>query len=319
MNRPERGLLVNTEGGGQIECDLALLSIGVRPENELAKQAGLDLGPRGHFLVDNSLRTNDPDIFAVGDAVQIWGLCHRPARGHGLGRSGQPSRPHRRRQRHWAAPPYTAGLWALPCWACSARSSPAPGRPRNSWRPTTCPTMVVYSHSPNHASYYPGSEMMAVKLIFAPGSGRVLGGQIIGPLGAERRVDVLATAVKAGLSVFDLEELDLAYAPPFGSARDPINVAGMVAANMLRGDMKAVTPLAIQDMDPEKDVLIDVRFDDEVEENGHHQGLHAHPAAPAPLASARSGQVQTLPGVLRHRPARLSGLPHHGPKRALTW
>ena len=265
------GLLVNTEGGGQIECDLALLSIGVRPENELAKQAGLDLGPRGHFLVDNSLRTNDPDIFAVGDAVQIWdyvtGLPVAMALAGPANRQGRIAADNAMgRSTVYRG---TLGTSVLGLFGQVIAST---GPSQKFLEANNVPHMVVYSHSPNHASYYPGSEMMAVKLIFAPGSGRVLGGQIIGPLGAERRVDVLATAVKAGLSVFDLEELDLAYAPPFGSARDPINVAGMVAANMLRGDMKAVTPLAIQDMDPEKDVLIDVRFDDEVEETGTIKG-----------------------------------------------
>lgn len=281
------GLLVNTEGGGQIDCDMALMSVGVRPENALAKQAGLDTAPRGHFLVDNTLRTNDPDIFAVGDAVQIWdyvtgqsiatalaGPANRQGRiaaDNAMGRSS-----------------LYRGTLGTAVVGLFGQVITSTGASQKYLEASGVPYLVSYSHSANHASYYPGAEMMAVKLLFAPGSGKVLGGQIIGSDGADRRIDVLATAIRAGMTVFDLEELDLAYAPPFGSARDPINIAGMVAANILRGDMKGVTPEAIEEMDPANDVLVDLRFDEELEELGTIKGsLHI----PLPQLRSRLGQL----------------------------
>ncbi|MEZ4548984.1 MAG: hypothetical protein R2874_00470 [Desulfobacterales bacterium] len=112
------------------------------------------------------------------------------------------------------------------------------------------PYLVSYTHSGSHASYYPGAEMMAIKLFFSPSSGKVLGAQIIGKEGVDKRIDVIATAIHGSMTVYDLEELELAYAPPYSSAKDPVNIAGFVAANILKGDVKNINWNEMIDIDP---------------------------------------------------------------------
>ena len=126
------------------------------------------------------------------------------------------------------------------------------------------PYISSHTHSGSHASYYPGAEMMAIKLIFSPSAGKTLGAQIVGVDGVDKRIDVLATAIKGGLTVYDLEELELAYAPPYGSARDPVNIIGFVASNMLRGDSKLIYWDEIETLDNSTDFLLDVRYPEEV-------------------------------------------------------
>ena len=135
--------------------------------------------------------------------------------------------------------------------------------------------MASYSHSGSHASYYPGAQMMAVKLLISPSTGKILGAQIVGGEGVDKRIDVLATAIHGSMTVFQLEELELAYAPPFSSAKDPVNIAGFVGANLLKGDARKINWNEFSALDPEKDVLIDLRNKDELEETGEIEGaLH---------------------------------------------
>jgi rhodanese-related sulfurtransferase len=139
-------------------------------------------------------------------------------------------------------------------------------------RQNNIPHIISYTHSASHASYYPGANMMAIKLIFSPSSGRILGSQIVGINGVDKRIDVLATAIRGGLTVYDLEELELAYSPPYGSAKDPINIAGYAASNILKGDSENVYPKDIEKLDPDKDVLIDLRTKKEIDESGSIPG-----------------------------------------------
>jgi rhodanese-related sulfurtransferase len=135
--------------------------------------------------------------------------------------------------------------------------------------------LVSYTHSGSHASYYPGSEMMAIKLIFSPENGKLLGAQIAGGCEVDKRIDIFATAIRGDMSVYDLEELELSYAPPFSSAKDPVNVAGFVAANILKGDIENIYPNEVDLFDSENEVLIDLRGNDEVKEYGMIKGsLH---------------------------------------------
>ncbi|MBS3731491.1 MAG: CoA-disulfide reductase, partial [Desulfobacterales bacterium] len=130
------------------------------------------------------------------------------------------------------------------------------------------PYWASYTHSGSHAGYYPGAEMIAVKLLFSPGTGQLLGAQAVGKKGVDKRIDVLATAIYAGLSVFDLEELDLCYAPPYGSAKDPVNMAGYVGANLIKGDLEKINWDAVAGLDPERTVLLDVRSRIELKTSG---------------------------------------------------
>jgi len=135
--------------------------------------------------------------------------------------------------------------------------------------------LVSYTHSDSHASYYPGSQTMAIKLIFAPNDGKLLGAQIVGGDGVDKRIDVLATAIRASMTVFDLEELELAYAPPFSSAKDPVNIAGFVAANIIKGDVENVNWNELADLSGDQFVLVDLREKKELEKAGRVEGaLH---------------------------------------------
>ena len=134
---------------------------------------------------------------------------------------------------------------------------------------------VSYTHSYSHASYYPDPKMIAFKTLFAPGNGKILGAQIVGEGGVDKRIDVMATAIRAGMTVYDLEELELAYAPPYSSAKDPVNVAGFVASNELKGDIESIQWYELDQLDPEQEVLLDLRNKDELEESGSINGaLH---------------------------------------------
>ncbi len=232
------GLRVGLSDGGTVETGLVILSVGVRPETGLAKSAGLELGGRGGIHVDDRMRTSDPDIYAVGDAVEVRDLV-----------TGNPeliplAGPANRQGRIAAENALGAdrkfkgslgtsvvrvfNLTAAQVGASAKRLARLGIEHRVSW-----------THSYSHATYYPGAQRMSIKLLFAPSDGRILGAQIVGGEGVDKRIDVLATAITAGMSVHDLTELDLAYAPPFGSAKDAVNMAGYAAQNVLEGKVDA--------------------------------------------------------------------------------
>ena len=251
-------LRVMLQSGASCEADTVILAIGVRPENELAKEAGLELGLKGAIVVNEAMQTSDPDIYAIGDAVQVtdWvsgkptviplaGPANRQGRlvaDHIVGREV------RYKGTQGTAIVKVFDL-TVACTGLNARQLDASGI---AYRSTV-------THSPSHAGYYPGSVSMTLKLLWAPEDGKLLGAQIVGVNGVDKRMDVLATALRAGMTVYDLEELELAYAPPYGSAKDPVNIAGFVAANVLRGDMKIVQWSEVEDARQRGDVILDVR------------------------------------------------------------
>lgn len=267
-------VVVNTNDGKEITCDLVILSIGIRPENKLAKEAGLDISDRGGILVDATLRTSDPDIFAVGDAVVIRDFI-----------TGQ------RTNTALAGPANKQGRIAADnamgrksIYRGSQGSSvvkvfdltvAATGASEKTLNLNGIPYKKIYTHSGSHASYYPGSGSMAIKLLFSPGSGKILGAQIVGSGGVDKRIDVLATAIRGSMTVFDLEELELAYAPPYSSAKDPVNIAGFAASNMLKGDVDTIDFSQLVDLDEERTVIIDLRNQDELDSSGYmERALH---------------------------------------------
>ena len=268
------GLIVHTEKGCRLPCDLAVLSIGVRPENRLARDAGLEIGGRGGVVVTATMQTSDPDIYAVGDAVEVMD--------HVSGfRTMTPLAGPANKQARVAADNVmgrrslfrgTLGTSVVKLFDLTVASTGANERFLTA---NKIPHMVSYTHSGSHASYYPGAEMMAIKLFFSPGSGKVLGAQIIGKEGVDKRIDVIATAIHGSMTVYHLEELELAYAPPYSSAKDPVNIAGFVAANVLKGDVRNIHWREFMDIDPETTVLIDLRNKDELKEAGAISGaLH---------------------------------------------
>jgi NADPH-dependent 2,4-dienoyl-CoA reductase/sulfur reductase-like enzyme/rhodanese-related sulfurtransferase len=269
-------ILVNTEKGIRIETDLALLSIGVKPERKLAERAGLAIGDRGGIEVDKSLRTSDPDIYAIGDAIEVKDFVSDEKRLLAL--AGPANRQGRAaadnimgRQSVFGS---VLGTNITRVFNMVAAST---GGKEDYLKQIGKPCLASFTHSYHHASYYPGAKSMAIKVLFDPEKGAILGAQIVGEEGVDKRIDVLATAIQAGMTVYDLEKLELAYAPPFGSAKDPLNIAGFVAANILKGDVEVVHWNELQALNREENVLLDVRSVEEVKQTGKiMDAVHIH-------------------------------------------
>ncbi|MEJ2650147.1 MAG: FAD-dependent oxidoreductase, partial [Sedimentisphaerales bacterium] len=238
-------LRVHLSSGDTVFCSTVILAVGVRPDSKLAKEAGLTIGSRGGIVVDEHMQTSDPDIFAVGDAVEVEDYVG------GFASLVPLAGPYRKTQGTGICKVFdlAVGMTGL-----SEKTLKRLGKPYDK----------VYVHPASHATYYPGASQISLKLIFDPENGKVLGAQATGSAGVDKRIDVLATAVRAGMTVRDLADLELAYAPPYGSAKDPINYAGFVAANVLDGHAKICH---VEDvLDPaEKQLLVDVRTRAEVE------------------------------------------------------
>jgi NADPH-dependent 2,4-dienoyl-CoA reductase/sulfur reductase-like enzyme/rhodanese-related sulfurtransferase len=230
-------LEVLTKSGKAHPADIVILAIGVRPETSLAKAAGLEIGQRGGIRVDEHMRTSDPDIFAVGDAVEVkdfvtgeWSLIPLAGPANRQGRiaadviAGRDSRFRG-----------TQGTSVIGIFGGTVATTGANEKLLTRLGQKDFEKVYIFPNS--HAGYYPGAKTIVLKVIFRKSDGRLLGAQALGMDGVEKRIDALAMAIQMGATVYDLEEAELCYAPPFGSAKDPVNFAGMVPANVLRGDM----------------------------------------------------------------------------------
>ncbi|MGA3266569.1 MAG: FAD-dependent oxidoreductase [Verrucomicrobiota bacterium] len=258
------GAGVEFADGSRLAADLILLSVGVKAEVELAKAAGLEIGATGGVKTNGRMESSDPSIYAVGDAAEtIHALTGARAR---IALAGPANRQGRIAGANAAGARMvypgalgtsivrvlhmTAGFTGLN----SAQAAKAG---------FTFFTSLTRDYS--HANYYPGAKPVMIKIVAEEGTGRLLGAQVLGERGVDKRVDVLATAIAGKMSVFDLENLDLAYSPPFSSANDPVNTAGFVAGHIARGDIASVAPESWQ---PAGEFLLDVRDADELEESG---------------------------------------------------
>jgi rhodanese-related sulfurtransferase len=208
----------------------------VRPESALAQRAGLELGSRGGIRVNPYMQTSDPDIYAVGDSIEttdvVSGLSALVPLAGPANRQGRVAADH-----ICGRPSRYRGTQGTAIVKVFEMTGGGTGASEKVLRQLGLPYRKVYLHPSGHASYYPGTAPMHVKLLFAPADGRLLGAQVVGYDGIDKRLDVFATAIRAGMTVFDLEHLELAYAPPYGSAKDPVNMAGFIGANVLRGDL----------------------------------------------------------------------------------
>ena len=223
----------------RVDTEMVIMSIGVRPENQLAKDAGLELGVRGTIVTNSHMQTSDPDIYALGDAVQVTHLL--TGKETSLPLAGPASKQGRIAADHIAGRDAAfKGVMGTSIVKVFDLTVGSTGLNEKQLKQEGLEYKTAVIHASNHAGYYPGAAPMAFKLLFAP-EGKVFGAQLVGLEGVDKRVDVIATAIHAGMTVFDLEELELAYAPPFGSSRDPVNLIGFVAANELRGDLKTVS------------------------------------------------------------------------------
>jgi len=246
------------EGGRRVEADLAIAAIGVVPENSLARDAGLTLGPRGTIVVDEQMRTNDPSIFAVGDAIEVE---HAVLGTH----AGVPLAGPANRQARVAADVMMGidsayrGALATSIVRAFDVTLGAVGASARQLRQTGIPFHSATVHAAHHVSWFPGAAEVHLTVHYSPNDGRVLGAQVAGEKGIDKRVDVMATIIRHRGTVYDLIDEELAYAPPFGSPKDPINLAGMVAANDLRGIAPVVDVDGAKELMAAGAIVLDVR------------------------------------------------------------
>ncbi len=255
---------VELSDGRTIPGDLVLFSVGVRPELTLAQKAGLEIGPSGGLLVNEHLRTSDPDIFAAGDMAEVTqrvsgkrvrvplaGPANRQGRIAASNALGIPLR--------------YKGAWGTSIVKVFEMTAASTGLSERAAREAGFDVGVSVIHKDHHAGYYPGAEEMALKLVYDRKTSRLLGAQAFGRAGVDKRIDVLATALLGKFTVDDLAELDLAYAPPYSSANDPVNLAAFVAVNDLSGFSPLITPAALKAelAGPSPPLVLDVRTDRE--------------------------------------------------------
>lgn len=256
------GVTVHLRSGKQIATDMVLLSIGVRPETKLAKDAGLAIGERGGITVNDYMQTSDADIYALGDAVEVRHLV-----------TGQPALiplagPANKQGRIVADNivfgnkkkyPGSIGTSIAKVFDLTVAAAGANAKllQRNN-----IPYISSYTHGASHAGYYPGAVPLSIKILFAPENGKLLGAQIVGFNGVDKRIEMLAQVIQRGGTVHDLAELEHAYAPPYSSAKDPVNMAGFVAENILNKKSRIILWRELAEL-PADTIRIDVRTHDE--------------------------------------------------------
>lgn len=259
----DRGQTIVLEDGRELASDITVLSVGVQPENDLAKSAGLELGLRGGILVDEYYQTSQPDIYAVGDAIvveqQITGEDALISLANPANRQGR------------QVADVIAGLPAQNKGSIGTAivrifdlAAASTGLSERLARQSFEDVAVVHTTGNDHAAYYPGATAITMKLIFNPKTGAIYGAQAVGQKGIDKRIDILSTAIKVGLTIFDLPELEFTYAPPFGSAKDPVNMIGYAAMNLAQGLSDNVQWYDLKGELTKGKVLLDVRTADEV-------------------------------------------------------
>ena len=267
--REEGGALRLTLSDGEIDTDLVIMAVGVRPDTALAKEAGLELNRRGAIVVDEHMLTSDPDIYAVGDAVEVTDFVTGEKAYIPL--AGPANKQGRIAADNICGIPTTykntQGSAVLKIFDMTVATT---GVNERAAKAAGLDYDKVYTFSNSHASYYPGSTGMSIKTLYEKGTGKILGAQIVGFDGVDKRCDVLATAIRAGMTAKDLTELELCYAPPFGSAKDPVNFVGYVIENTLAGRVKNFFWDDVAKLPRDGSVtLLDVRTDLE-RENGQY-------------------------------------------------
>jgi NADPH-dependent 2,4-dienoyl-CoA reductase/sulfur reductase-like enzyme/peroxiredoxin family protein/rhodanese-related sulfurtransferase/TusA-related sulfurtransferase len=255
-------LQVSLSSDRKVDTEMVILSIGVKPENQLARDAGLDLGVRGTIVTNEFMQTSDPNIYAVGDAVQVNSLLTNSPTSLAL--AGPASREARVAADHMAGRDMQfKGVQGTSVVKVFDLTIAATGLNQRQLNDLNLPNKSVIIHVSNHAGYYPGASPMAFKLLFSP-EGKIYGAQAVGIEGVDKRIDVIATAIHGGLNVFDLEELELSYAPPYGSSRDPVNIIGFTAGNVLRGDVQVLHWDEVKSLDRNEFYVLDVRNPEEL-------------------------------------------------------
>ncbi|WP_285140748.1 FAD-dependent oxidoreductase [Lactococcus petauri] len=269
----DQGKTVILENGDSISTDVVILSVGIQVESKLAADAGIKLGMRGAILVDEQYQTSVPDIYAVGDAIlvknQITGNDALISLASPANRQG------RQVADILAGLPVTnkgsIGTAIVRTFSLTAAST---GLSEKQTQDADLKYKAVHITANDHAGYYPGASSILLKLIFNPESGHIYGASAVGQKGVDKRIDVLATALKAGMTVFDLPELELSYAPPFGSAKDPVNMIGYAAMNIAMGLSDNIQWHQLEAELAQGKVLLDVRQENEVARGGFKEAIN---------------------------------------------
>jgi NADPH-dependent 2,4-dienoyl-CoA reductase/sulfur reductase-like enzyme/rhodanese-related sulfurtransferase len=256
-------LVARLSGGKELQVGLVILGVGVRPDSALAREAGLEIGGRGGIKVDEFLQTSDPDVYALGDAIEFpHPLLGKPMSVYLAGPANKQGRivadnivlGNKRRYR---------GSIATAIAKVFDLTVAATGLSEKALRAEGIPFVCSITHSASHAGYYPDAQPTSLKIVFSPEDGRLFGAQIVGYKGVDKRVDMIASVLKQGGTVYDLQEIEHAYAPPFSSAKDPVNIAGFVAENIIGGLVKIVHWHELNEEELSRSFILDVR---EVEE-----------------------------------------------------
>lgn len=262
-------ITVTLQSNTNLEADLVILAIGVKPDTDFLKDSGLEFGPRGHILVNEKMETNCEDVYAVGDAVEVVDFITKK-------KTAIPLAGPANKQGRIAADNVTGlnsvfkgsqGTSIIKVFDLTAAST---GANERTLKKAEIPYHSIFVHPVSHASYYPGAIPMSLKLIFND-EGKVLGAQGVGYDGVDKRIDVIATVIRLNGTIDDLTELELSYAPPFSSAKDPVNMAGFVAQNILSGRTHVTTWSELEQRNKEEYTLLDVRSELEFN-NGHIEG-----------------------------------------------
>lgn len=260
----ERHVTVHLNSGKQIPVDMVILSIGVRPETKLAKEAGLALGKLGGISVDDYLRTSDENIYALGDAIEVNHLVTgKKAMIPLAGPANKQGRIVADNIIFGNHSTYKGSMGTSVAKICDLTVAAA-GANVKLLKKEGIPYIASYTHGASHAGYYPGSAMLSTKILFSPDNGRLLGAQIVGYKGVDKRIEMLAQTIERQGTIYDLTELEHAYAPPYSSAKDPVNMAGFVAENILTGKVRIIHWRDIASL-PEETTRIDVRTPAEYE------------------------------------------------------
>ena len=268
--RGKKTALLSSEG--EEEFDFVIMAIGVRPASSLAKKAGLALGKRGHIIVDKHMRTSDPHVFAAGDNAAVDSLI--TGENSGIALAGPANKEGRIAADNMAgiASSYKEFLGSSVIKLFSLTASMV-GMGEKEAERRGIKAKSAFASLSSHASYYPGSTPLLIKLVFEEDSSRILGAEAIGYEGVDKRIDVIATAMAAGMKASDLKDLDLAYAPPYSSAKDPVNMLGFIAENIERGLLKTFSYEEVDKLPRDGSVtLLDVRTKEEYVE-GHIDGF----------------------------------------------
>ncbi|MDR3273630.1 MAG: FAD-dependent oxidoreductase [Flavobacteriaceae bacterium] len=259
----ENGITLHFQSGKSLEADLVIWSIGVRPESEIAKEAGLEIGSFGGVKVDEFMQTSDPDIYAVGDAAEVFNpilnknmLIPLAGPANKQGRIVADNIVNGNRLKY-------SGSIGTSIAKIFDLTVAAAGTAEKILEKEQIPHIASFTHSSSHASYYPNATNMDIKIVFSPENGRLLNAQIVGFENVENRINMFAQIIKDGKTIYDLQEIEHAYAPPFSSAKDPVNMAGFAAANVLEEKVKNIYWREMEKLSNDDAFFLDVRTADE--------------------------------------------------------